>query len=214
MIFGQGERIVFIGDSITSAGRGATHAPFGDGYVDLVRTFVASRYPELALTWINRGVNGDTVRHLKARWMRDAIESAPDWLSVKIGINDVWRRFLGHPEEAVPLLEFEDTLRDLIDCVRLSTGCHLILVDPYVVEADRTDLQRRMTEQYAAVVGKLAQEFDTIHVRTQAAFDRVLRFTKSEEWSGDRIHLNRMGHAVIAQEFLQEIGFALGRSDK
>ena len=73
MIFGQGQRIVMIGDSITDCGRRDTFAPYGNGYVSLVQAFITARYPDLALTWHNRGIGGNTVRDLAARWDEVAV---------------------------------------------------------------------------------------------------------------------------------------------
>jgi lysophospholipase L1-like esterase len=53
----------------------------------------------------------------------------------------------------------------------------------------------------------LAKEFDARHVRTQAAFDRVLATTTPGDWAEDRVHPNLPGHAVIAQAFLAVIGW-------
>lgn len=207
MILGSGQRVVFIGDSITDKGRRDTAAPYGDGYVSLVRSFVIASHPELDLTWFNRGISGDTVRHLQARWQEDALELRPDWLSVFIGINDIWRGLGGFPEEAVPIDEFESTLRDLLRQAVDVTGCRLILAEPYVVETDRDDRQRSLTDQYGLVVRKLAEEFDAVNVRTQEAFDRVLVSTKPQDWTNDRIHVDLPGHAVIAQAFLHALGW-------
>ena len=68
MLFERGQKILFIGDSITDCGRRDVQAPYGNGYMSLVRAFVTARYPELGLTLENRGIGGDTVRHLDARW--------------------------------------------------------------------------------------------------------------------------------------------------
>ena len=107
MIFEAGQRVVFIGDSITDCGRLDGAAPYGDGYMSLIRALVTASHPELGLDWINHGISGDTVRQLAARWDSDAIAARPDWLSVMIGINDVWRAFDGQPEQAVPIDEYE-----------------------------------------------------------------------------------------------------------
>jgi lysophospholipase L1-like esterase len=31
---------------------------------------------------------------LNARWQRDVLDLSPDWLSIMIGINDVWRQLV------------------------------------------------------------------------------------------------------------------------
>ena len=205
MKFKDGQRIVFIGDSITDCGRRDVYAPYGDGYVSLVRAFVTARHPGARLTWINCGISAETVRDLAVRWESDAVGTRPDWLSVMIGINDVWRAFDGFPEAAVPLGEYEQTLRSLLRRAVEATGCGLILADPYLIEPDRDEPQRAASDRYGEVVAKLAAEFGALHVATQQAFDAVLAASSPGDWADDRIHPGLPGHAVIADAFLRAI---------
>ncbi|MGW3892154.1 SGNH/GDSL hydrolase family protein [Micromonospora chokoriensis] len=206
MILRTGQRVVFIGDSITDCGRRDNAAPYGSGYVSLVRALVDARHPELRLEWVNRGVNGNTVRDLAARWDDDAIAERPDWLAVLIGINDIWRRYTDRPDQAVAIDEYERTLRDLLRRAVAATGCRLILGDPFLIEADRNDPQRADTDRYAAVVAGLAEEFDAVHVANQAAFDRVLAVSPAKRWADDRVHPHLPGHAVLADAYLDALG--------
>ena len=75
MIFERGQKIVFIGDSITDAGRRTDPLANGTGYFNLVRSFLLARYPEYDLNIVNRGIGGDTVRHLKQRWESDVLRN-------------------------------------------------------------------------------------------------------------------------------------------
>jgi lysophospholipase L1-like esterase len=210
MIFEAGQRIVFIGDSITDCGRRDVNAPFGNGYASLVRAFVTARYPESGLGWENRGISGNTVRDLRDRWEADAVALRPDWLSVMIGINDIGRAFQGQPHLAVPIDEYEETLRRLSTRAVDVTGCRLILAEPYLIEADRAEPQRAETDRYGAVVRRVADELGARCVRTQEAFDSVLSSTPAKEWADDRVHPGLAGHAVIAQAYLRTIGYELG----
>lgn len=210
MLFGQAQKVVFIGDSITDCGRRDANAPYGNGYMSLVRAFVIARYPELALTFENRGIGGDTVRHLDARWDADVLAERPDWLVVKIGINDVWRSFDSAGQGAVSIEEYEATYRRLLQAAVDTAGCRLIIAEPYVIEADTTDPMRAQMDRYGLVARQLANEFGAVNVQTQAAFDAVLATTEPIDWAHDRIHPNLAGHAVIAQAFLRAIGWELG----
>ena len=135
MIFETGQKIVFAGDSITDCGRRERARFLGNGYVAHLHDFVTSRYPALRLSWVNRGVSGDTVRDLHARWERDVLAEHPDWLSVMIGINDVWRAFGNNAFEGVPLPEYERTLGKLLEQAR-ANGARLIVMTPYMIEGD------------------------------------------------------------------------------
>ena len=42
---------------------------------------------------VDMGISGNTTRDLQARWQTDVLDLKPDWLSIMIGANDVWRQF-------------------------------------------------------------------------------------------------------------------------
>ena len=93
-----GCRLLFVGDSVTDCGRlrpigAGSHPALGDGYVSQVDTALRALRPDPAIEVTNMGVSGDMIRDLAGRWERDVLEVGADWLSVMIGINDVWRQF-------------------------------------------------------------------------------------------------------------------------
>jgi lysophospholipase L1-like esterase len=203
------QKIVFIGDSITDSDRQTTAAPYGNGYVSMVRNFLLARFPERDLNVVNKGIGGNTVRDLEKRWEQDVLAEKPDWLSVCIGINDVWRHFEGNTGEAVPVEEYRTTLHRLLKRAKEATGTRIILAEPYIIEPNRNDPMRRLMEVYAATMSGLAQEFGAVVVHTQAAFDETLSHVSSSYWAADRIHPNSPGHALIALAFLRALEFAL-----
>ena len=98
MLFEKGDKILFIGDSISDfdrarpVGEGLFNA-WGTSYVADVGATLACAYPELGLRVVNMGISGNQVRDLLARWQSDVLDLKPDWVSMLIGINDVWRQF-------------------------------------------------------------------------------------------------------------------------
>lgn len=204
-----GQKVVMIGDSITDAGRRDLAPPWGSGYVSLVRSFVTAMHPELGLTWVNKGIGGDTVRHLADRWVGDVIDEQPDVLTVMIGINDVWRRFGDRPLEAVPADEYQSTLVTLLRSVRETGNTTILVASPYMIEADTSDPMRSAMDIYGSLAREVADEVDASFIDIQAAFDRVLAHSESSDWADDRIHPNQAGHAVIALEFLRAFGIEI-----
>ena len=87
------------------------------------------------------------------------------------------------------------------------TGCRLIVAEPYLIEPDRGEPQRAQTDRYCLAAREIAAEFGAGNVRTQDAFDAVLRSTVSADWAVDRVHPNRPGHAVIARALLGSLGY-------
>ncbi len=212
-------RLLFIGDSITDCGRkrpigkGAFDQALGNGYVSLVDAALAAAYPDYAISTINMGIAGNTVRDLKARWQTDVLDLQPDWLAIKIGINDVWRHFSlpVRTDQHVSAGGYAQTIDDLIQQVR-SRLRGLVLMTPYLLEPDRQEPMRAMMDQYGAVVGEAAARHDALLVDTQAAFDGVLQWVPPMQLAQDRIHLNLAGHMVLARAFLQSIGYSWERS--
>lgn len=207
-LFKPNQKLVMIGDSITDCGRrNEPHAPYGAGYAAMVRNFLIARYPGYNLDIVNRGISGDTIRDLDARWQADVIQEKPDVLSIKIGINDVWRTVNNKPDQAVPLDEYEATYRRLLQTTHDQLGCQFILMDPYVLETDHSDLFRSLIDQYIDCVHRIAADFKAISVHTQEVFDEAMAQQPSSFWAGDRVHPQSYGHALITLAFLRAVGF-------
>ncbi len=127
---------------------------------------------------------------------------------VMIGINDVWRQYdlPLQPECHVLLREYEDTLRHLIQTTQPMTK-GLILVTPYYIESNLKDPMRATMDKYGAVMKKLAREYRTVLVDTQAAIDKALKAQYPGTLAWDRIHPNQVGHMILAKAFVDAIGF-------
>jgi lysophospholipase L1-like esterase len=208
-------RLVMIGDSVTDAGRtrplgeGLFEAQ-GKGYVNMVNSLLWAVHPGHQMRVTNVGCSGDTARHLKARWQTDVLDLKPDWLSIMIGVNDVWRQFdvPYQPELGVPLKEYESTLGELLKKARPQLK-GLVLMTPYIVEPNRREPMRACMDKYGAVIKKLARRHDAIFVDTQAAFDEALKHIHPMSIAWDRIHPNSAGHMILARAFLKGIGFKM-----
>jgi lysophospholipase L1-like esterase len=212
------QRLLFIGDSITDCGRkrpigqGSFTRALGDGYVSLVDAAFTAAYPDYAIEVLNLGVSGNTVLDLEARWKTDVLDLEPDWLSIMIGINDVWQHFgfLWEIEHNVSGEAFAHTLDDLIRQVRPSLQ-GLVLMTPYYLEPNSKEPLRAMMDEFGEVVKEAAARHDALLVDTQAAFDRVMQWVDPLQLAADRVHINLPGHMVLAGAFLQTIGFSLAR---
>lgn len=206
-------KLVMIGDSITDCGRARPVAEawgdaLGNGYVNLLHAFFTATMPQDRLRIFNVGTSGNTVRDLAARWQTDVIDLKPDWLSIFIGINDVWRQFDTHlrTETHVTLDEYADTLENLIRATRPQLR-GLVLMTPYFIEPNRNDAMRARMDQYGDVVRALAPRYDAILVDTQAAFDRALTVLHPMSLAGDRVHPSTTGHMILARTFLQAVEY-------
>jgi lysophospholipase L1-like esterase len=206
ILFQPRQKLLFIGNSITDAGRSQPF-PYGIGFVRDCQCWLQAGYPELDLSVINRGVSGDTTQDLLARWERDAIRPQPDWLFIKVGINDVWSVFEGFYRQGIGVEDFERNYQALIEQTRQQTRAQIILIEPFLVEKNQRDNFRRVLSHYQAKVTQIAQEHNLLLVKLQQAFDHGLKSQPAEYWAEDRVHPTPVGHALIALQILKTCGF-------
>lgn len=191
--------LLFIGDSITDAGRFDDPDGLGRGYVRLIADELSRRGD--AATVVNTGIGGHRVRDLRARWSSDALDHRPDVLTVYVGINDTWRRYdAGDPTSGE---DFERDYRDILQQAADAGIRRLILVQPFVTPVD--EQQRTWGEDLdpkREAIARLAQEFGAAVV----PLHDIMREADAELEAGalawDGVHPTPAGDRVIADAWL------------
>ncbi|MBI1336596.1 MAG: GDSL family lipase [Phycisphaera sp.] len=206
------QTVLFIGDSITDCGRRGPNAPLGNGYVLQVRDLIAAKYPSLKLNIINRGISGHTVRDLFHRWTDDCIAHQPDWLSIKIGINDIHRWLRGVADQSVTAEEFADLYDKILARVKKETKAQVVLVEPFYMSNDAgsdsfRSLVMKHLPSYLKTVHAMSKKYKTRLVRTHKAYQTLIKHVDPEQICGEPVHPNTSGHTVIAYEWLKTMGW-------
>ena len=207
----DGQTVVFIGDSITDCGRRTDQAPYGNGYAKVAIDLITARYPERKIRYINEGIGGNTVEDLRNRWHDDVIVHQSDWLTIKIGINDLHRTLRGDAT-AIPPERYEQLYREILRITREKTNARVVLIDPFYIstDTDSGSLRSRVLQMlpgYLQVVDKLSQEFRTLHVRTHERFVEHLKFRPADVFCPEPVHPYLSGHTVIALGLLEAWGW-------
>ncbi len=203
----DGQKVVMIGDSITDCGCRGAAAPLGDGYVKFIASLAAAKHPERQIEFINSGVSGDTIAHLAERWDADVLAHRPDWLSVAIGINDVWRQ-LDKQSPGVLIDEYTATFRDLLERTRASVArCGLILMTTSFIGETPDSEGNRLLEPYNEAIERLAGKFNAFVVPVHQACMTAIAAGGDRKWSSDGVHLNYSGHALMALTWLRTLGW-------
>jgi acyl-CoA thioesterase-1 len=193
--------ILFIGDSVTDCGRrDDADRNLGDGYVRLIsEAFEAGGTPAKV---VNRGINGNRVRDLAARWEKDCLSLAPTLVSVLIGVNDTWRRYDDNDPTSVE--EFEEQYRALLTALPPREEMALVLVEPFLLpvsaskEKWRDDLDPKI-----AVVRSLATEFGAVLVPADEYLNEF--DVDPREIAADGVHPTQLGHQLLAKLWLDTI---------
>jgi len=208
--FDPGERILFQGDSITDGNRGRTADPnhiLGHGYAFLIAAKCGAAYPERHLTFLNRGISGNRVADLAARWQADALDLQPDVISILIGVNDVLINF--DKNQSVSVEDFRRTYDQLLArTMAARPKAKLILGDPFIlpgrITTPRWPEWQDTLRQLQAVVAALAEKYHAPVVHYQRVFDAAAKLGQAEDyWIWDGVHPTYSGHQLMADEWMR-----------
>lgn len=185
--------------------------PLGQGYPVMVADALnAEKAGEYA--FINRGVSGDRVPDVYARIVRDIINIRPDYISILVGVNDVWHGFdwgNGTGKE-----RYEKVYDILIEEIKAELpGIKIMILEPFVLEGsatanredqpDRYEKFRSGVEQMAAIAEKIAKKHELKFVPLQAMLDMAAKKSSAATLLSDGVHPTAEGHELIKREWIK-----------
>ncbi len=201
-------KFVFQGDSITDAGRDRDNiASFGVGYPNLVASELMCKYPG-EYEFINEGVSGDRIVDLYARIKQDLINHKPDYLSILIGVNDVWHEL--NEKNGVAAPKFETIYSMLIEEVQEALpDIKIFILEPFVLKGSGTE---RYFDEFLADVKlhsqaakNVADKYGLVFIPLQEKFDEASALMSPTYWAADGVHPTAAGHALIKEELIKNI---------
>jgi acyl-CoA thioesterase-1 len=201
----DGAVVLFQGDSITDCGRDRDNdLDLGSGYPNMVAAWFSAIYPEKKVKFINRGISGDRVKDLAARWKEDCIDLKPTWVSILIGVNDCWRRYDSNDPTSVD--DFASGYRKILTQIRDNLDARIILCEPFVlpVPEDRKQWREDIDPKIHAV-RELAMEFNTLYIPLDGIFAAASAKREPAFWAPDGVHPSQAGHALIARAWLETV---------
>ena len=209
----KGNTILFQGDSITDSGRSRRTAStandanaLGRGYVQMISAQLLAEYPADDLKIFNRGISGNKVFELAARWDTDCLDLKPDVLSILIGVNDIWHTLEGRYNGTIE--KYENDYRELLErTLEALPDVKLVICEPFVLRCGAVnDTWFPEFNGYRASAGMIAKEFDARFVPFQSMFDKAIENTAPEYWAADGVHPTMAGAALMAREWLKTVG--------
>lgn len=207
-----GSVILFQGDSITDAGRSRETAnepnlgaTLGRGYAWMAGSHLLVDHPDSKLRIFNRGISGNKVPDLAGRWDADCLALKPDILSILIGVNDIWHRRNGKYDGT--LESYEAGYRTLLQrTLEALPHVKLMICEPFVLKCGAIDDSWFPEfDGFRAVAKKMSDEFKTVFVPFQSAFDRAVAYAEPKEWAGDGVHPSPYGAALMAHEWIRAL---------
>lgn len=210
----KGQTILFQGDSITDAGRDRrsegqanNQGAWGRGYPMLLGCELLRDHPQLELKIYNRGISGNKVPDLDARWDKDCLDLKPDVLSILIGVNDIWHKLNGNYDGTVETYEtgFNALLERTREALPETT---IVICEPFVLRCGAVnDKWFPDFDNRRAAAKRVAEKNKTLWVPFQTMFDEaVAAGTPPNYWAGDGVHPTPAGHSLMGQAWRKVTG--------
>ncbi len=213
MILEKNTTFLCVGDSITDANRRKPvgmgyYEELGNGYPNLLQSLLRVSYPELDIRVINSGISGNTTRDLTERWQEDVLDHKPDYVSILIGVNDVWRHFdsPANKENLVSIDEYTINLGKLVEKT-LKQVKNVYLITPFFINPNTEDAMGAQVRAYADRVRGIAKKLGVTLIDMQKAFDEALTYNYCAKYSRDHVHPNLTGHTLIVRELLRALDY-------
>lgn len=204
--------ILFQGDSITDADRSRSDdSNPGHGYPGMVMGVLGLQQPG-SYRFLNRGVSGDRIVDVYARIKCDIINLKPDYLSILIGVNDVWHEVGWN--NGVDAAKFELVYDLLLTEVRAALPqVKLMLLEPFVLPHSVIGYDPENPAPYnhfraevdlrRAAAKRLAEKHGAVLVPLQERLDKLSAGVPLGYWLADGVHPSQAGHALITESWLE-----------
>ena len=213
--------ILFMGDSITDCQRNRESDSYlGGGYATMAAGELGVQKP-YTYKFLNRGISGNRIVDLHARIKKDMICLKPDYISILIGINDVWHEYT--EQNGVSAEKFE-ILYDLMirELQQELPGVKIMILEPFVLPGSKTRTDKEnpgrweyfstQTPLRAATAKRIAEKYGLVFVPLQERFSKVNENAPDGYWLRDGVHPTPAGHGLIRQAWLE--GFAKLQQEK
>lgn len=205
------KRILFQGDSVTDCGRSReNNSNVGDGYPVLIKSQLGYDFPN-EYEFFNRGVSGNRVVDVYARIKADILNLKPDYMSILIGVNDVWHEVLFN--NGISADKYEKIYSMLIEEIKQELpDTKIMILEPFCLNGsatentedipDRWNIFNTEVKKRAERAKAVADKYGLPFVPLQKKFDEFAAKTSTGYLLADGVHPTAIGHELIAREWI------------
>ena len=205
-------RILFQGDSVTDCQRVYDDPKdLGQGYVVYTVEAIKSAFPRMDIEFLNRGISGNRTENLLARVDADLIDLQPDIVTILIGINDTWHKYMIDLETTVEY--FRANYETVLKRIKSETKAKIVILEPFLLYNMGKDEMRGDLNEKIDVVRQLAMKYADAFINLDGMFvEENIKGTPNNVLSPDGVHPDEAGKKVIADalapvvcKFIKEI---------
>jgi lysophospholipase L1-like esterase len=199
--FAPGDRVAFLGDSITEAGQG--HA---GGYVQLVASGLAANGVPIEV--VGAGISGHKSNDMLARLERDVLRKKPQWMTLSCGVNDVW-----HGKNGVSLDDYKQNITTIVDQAT-AAGVQVVILTSTRIGEDAATPENQRLARYNEFLRSLAAAKQCRLADLDAEMQAALAAAKQAKpkprhgnyLTTDGVHMAFAGDEMMALGVLKGIG--------
>ena len=198
--------ILFQGDSITDCYRTKENDLHnGTGYATRVSAQLSYDFPG-EYNLLNRGISGNRITDLYSRIKIDIINLKPDYISILIGVNDVWHEVAR--QNGVAADKFEKIYNMLIEEIKEELpDVKIMILEPFVLKGSATEEEweffKTETAKRAQAAKRVAEKHNLVFVPLQEKFDEMAAKQPEPYWTWEGVHPSAAGHELIARKWLE-----------
>lgn len=194
-----GDKVAFLGDSITQQGQGSA-----GGYVQLVGSGLAANGVKIEI--IGAGISGHKSNQMLERLERDVLSKKPQWMTLSCGVNDVWHRAKG-----VNLEDYKKNITAIIDQAQAAEVKVMILTSTMIKEDQATPENQKLVA-YNDCLRALAKEKKCLLADLNAEMQSTIaEAAKTQTMKGniltsDGVHMAAAGNLMMATGVIKGFG--------
>ncbi len=209
----SGDKIAFLGDSITAGGWGNPA-----GYVKLVIAGLEAN--GVKAEPIPAGISGHKSDQMLARLDKDVLSKKPQWMTLSCGVNDVW-----HGPRGVPLDDamaksgtyddkvasrgtYQKNITAIIDQAT-AAGVKPVMLTATVIQENLASKENGLLAPYNNFLRQLAKEKNVPMADLFAMFEERIKAENKPNvkvLTSDGVHMNGEGNKLMAIGVLKAFG--------
>jgi lysophospholipase L1-like esterase len=203
----NGDRILFIGDSITDIkfNRRMNVKLHGKNVYPL-QVSKELKKKNSNLKFFYKGIASDRTYLVYDRLTKDCINLKPDIIIMLIGVNDAWEHYV--PENYPPLRRpMKEHMSEIYRRINTELDdVKLIVLLPFMIDTIEEKLPfHKILDEYREELRIMAEQNNATIIDLQKEFDKAQKETEPKLLATDGIHPTNLGHKVIADAILREI---------
>ncbi|MFT5131131.1 MAG: lysophospholipase L1-like esterase [Rhodothermales bacterium] len=200
----NGEKIAFLGDSITAQGKGKL------GYCQLV--LAALKDQGIETTAVFAGIGGHKSNQMLARLQDHVLKHKPDWMTLSCGVNDVW-----HGKRGVDLESYKKNITEIVTRTQ-TAGVKVVLLTSTMIKEDQSNDLNQKLAPYNAFLLELAEEKNCLLADLNADMQKALTTfpkdaKKGKQLTRDGVHMNLAGNIMMARGVAKAFGLTDAQLD-